>query len=163
MNEDWPVAGFDPVRRLRVLAAATPGSAMTELAIAAPAEMVWQVASDLQTEMPRLVRDFRSVTVTPDPREAQGTGERLVMHARGYLGQRARFDVIMRPGWCWMQSRFLLCGMAAAPDGSGTRFAFLGGVRTPGVTVPAPLLRLFRAAVRLDRLQSDVQRHLGHR
>lgn len=157
MNEDWPVAGFDPVRRLRVLAAATPGSAMTELAIAAPAEMVWQVASDLQTEMPRLVRDFRSVDVTP------GTGERLVMHARGYLGQRARFDVIMRPGWCWMQSRFLLCGMAAAPDGSGTRFAFLGGVRTLGVTVPAPLLRLFRAAVRLDRLQSDVQRHLGHR
>ena len=173
MNEDWPVAGFDPVRRLRVLAAVTPGSAMTELTIPAPPELVWRVASDLPTEMPRLVRDFRSVTVTsvpreapvlreaPVPRGAPGTGERLVMDARGYLGQRARFDVIMRPGWCWMQSRFLLCGMAAAPERGGTRFAFLGGIRTPGVRVPSPVLRLFRAAIRLDHLQTDIHRQLS--
>jgi hypothetical protein len=31
-----------------------------------------------------------------------------------------------------MQSRFLLCGMAAAPDPSGTRFGFLGVIRMPG-------------------------------
>lgn len=157
MNPDWPVADFDAVRRLRVMAAATPGSAITELTIAAPPELVWQVASDLQAEMPRLIRDFRSVTVTP------GSGERLVMHAHGYFGQRARFDVIMHPRWCWMQSRFLLCGMAAAPDRDGTRFAFLGGIRTPGVSVPPALLHLFRAAVRLDYLQADVQQHLTQR
>lgn len=117
---------------------------------------MWQVASNLQVEMPRLVRDFRSFTITP------GTEEHLVMHARGYLGQRARFDVVLRPGWCWMQSRFLLCGMAAAPDPAGTRFGFLGGLRVPGVTLLRSLLHLIGpAAVRLDRLQTDVQRHLG--
>jgi len=155
MNQHWPVADLDPLRKLRVMAAATPGTDMTELTIDAPPEAVWQVVSNLRVEMPRLVRDFRTVTVTP------GSGDRLVMHARGYLGQRARFDVVIRPGWCWMQSRFLLCGMAAVPDPSGTRFGFLGGIRAPGVTLLHPLLHLIGpAAVRLDRLETDVQQHL---
>jgi hypothetical protein len=155
MNQHWPVADLGPIRRLRVLAAATLGTDLTELIIDAPPELVWQTASNLQAEMPRLVRDFRSVSVSP------GDGERLVMRAQGYLGQRARFDVMIRPGWCWMQSRFLLCGMAVAPDPGGTRFGFLGGVRVPGVTLLHPLLHLIGpAAVRLDRLQADVQRHL---
>jgi hypothetical protein len=69
--------------------------------------------------------------------------------------------VVIRPGWCWMQSRFLLCGMAAAPDAGGTRFGFLGGIRAPGLGLLNPLLHLIGpAAVRLDRLQADVQRHL---
>jgi len=155
MNQNWPVADLDPLRRLRVMTAAIPGTDMTELTIDAPPEAVWQVVSNLPVEMPRLVRDFRSVTITP------GSGERLVMHARGYLGQRARFDVVIRPGWCWMQSRFLLCGMAAVPDPSGTRFGFLGGIRAPGVTLLHPLLQLVGpAAVRLGRLETDVQQHL---
>ena len=155
MNQNWPVADLDPLRRLRVMAAAIPGTDLAELTIDAPPELVWQVASNLQAEMPRLVRDFRSVTVTP------GTEERLVMHARGYLGQRARFDVLLRPGWCWMQSRFLLCGMAAAPAPGGTRFGFLGGIRAPGATLLHPLLHVIGpAAVRLDRLRTDVQQHL---
>lgn len=155
MNQNWPVADLDPLRRLRVMAAAIPGTDLAELTIDAPPEAVWQVVSNLPVEMPRLVRDFRSVTITP------GSGERLVMHARGYLGQRARFDVVIRPGWCWMQSRFLLCGMAAVPDPSGTRFGFLGGIRAPGVTLLHPLLHLVGpAAVRLGRLETDVQQHL---
>jgi hypothetical protein len=154
MNQHWPVASLDPVRRLRVMAAASPGADLTELIIDAPPELVWQTVGNLQAEMPRLVRDFASVTVSP------GRGERLVMRARGHLGQRARFDVVIRPGWCWMQSRFLLCGMAAAPDPGGTRFGFLGGIRMPGATLLHPLLRLVGpAAVRLDRLQADVRRH----
>jgi len=155
MNQHWPVADLDPVRRLRVMAAATPGTELTEVIISAPPAQVWQVASDLVAEMPRLVRDFRSVTVTP------AAGERLIMCARGYLGQRARFDVLIHPGWCWMQSRFLLCGMAAAPDPSGTRFGFLGGIRAPGASLLHPLLHLIGpAAIRLDRLQADVQQYL---
>jgi hypothetical protein len=155
MNQHWPVADLDPVRRLRVMAAATPGTGLSEWIIDAPPELVWQTASDLRVEMPRLVRDFRSVSVAP------GDGEHLVMHARGYLGQRARFDVVIRPGWCWMQSRFLLCGMAAAPDPGGTRFGFLGGIRVPGAGLLNPLFHLIGpAAVRLDRLQADVNRHL---
>jgi hypothetical protein len=44
-----------------------------------------------------------------------------------------------RPGWCWLQSRFLLLGVAAAPDGDGTRVAFTGGVRVPGRAALVPL------------------------
>jgi len=156
MTQHWPVADLDPLRKLRVMAAATAGTDLTEWTIDAPPEAVWQVASNLQVEMPRLIRDFRSVTVTP------GTGERLVMDARGYLGQRARFDVVMRPGWCWMQSRFLLCGMAAVSEGTRTRFGFLGGIRVPGARLLHPALHLIGpAAVRLGRLETDVRQHLS--
>jgi hypothetical protein len=46
--------------------------------------------------------------------------------------------VLIRPGWCWMQSRFLLRGIAAAPDPQGTRFGFLG--RAPGAALLHPLI-----------------------
>jgi hypothetical protein len=49
---------------------------------------------------------------------------------------------VLRPGWCVMQSRFLIGGMAAVPDGEGTRFAFLGGIRLPGIRLLDPVLRL---------------------
>lgn len=41
-----------------------------------------------------------------------------------------------------MQSRFLLGGLAATPEagGTGTRFAFMGGLRFPGVRLLHPLL-----------------------
>jgi hypothetical protein len=40
-----------------------------------------------------------------------------------------------------MQSRFLIGGMAAVPEGDVTRFAFLGGVRLPGMRLLDPVLR----------------------
>lgn len=42
MNQDWPVAELDPVRRMRVLAAATPGVAYAEKLIPAPFSAVWE-------------------------------------------------------------------------------------------------------------------------
>jgi uncharacterized membrane protein len=72
MNQHWPVASLDPIRRLRVMAAATPGTDLTELIIDAPPELVWQTVSNLQAEMPRLVRDFRSVTVSHYDEERLG-------------------------------------------------------------------------------------------
>jgi hypothetical protein len=61
-----------------------------------------------------------------------------------------------------MQSRFLLRGIAAAPDPQGTRFGFLGGIRAPGAALLHPLIHLTGpAAVRLDRRQTDVRRHPG--
>jgi hypothetical protein len=89
------VADLDPVRRMRVLAAATPSIA----------------------------------------------GERMTALARGRLGQRARFDVVLRPDWCVMQSGFLIGGMAAIPEADGTRFAFLGALRLPGLRLLDPVLR----------------------
>ncbi len=135
VNQDWPVAELDPVRRMRVLAAATPGVAYAEKLIPAPFSAVWEIASDLEHELPRMITDLRSFEIT------SAQGERMTVHARGWLGQRARFDVVLRPGWCVMQSRFLIGGMAAVAEGDGTRFAFLGGLRLPGIRLLDPILR----------------------
>lgn len=129
MNQHWPTADLDPIRRLQVMAAVTPGTVLAERVIPEPFDRVWAVASDLEVELPHLIRDFRTVHVTA------AADERLELRVRGYLGQRARFDVVLRPGWCWMQSRLLLGGMAAAAHPDGTRFAFLGGIRVPGIRI----------------------------
>jgi hypothetical protein len=122
----WPVADFDPIRRLRVLAAATPGTTIQEQLVAAPLDAVWAVAADLEGELPKwLFVDIASV------RTRAAGDDRWVADMRGHTGLRARFDVVLRPGWCLMQSRFLIGGMAAAAEGGGTRFAFLGGMRGP--------------------------------
>ena len=129
------MADLDPVRRMRVLAAATPGVAYAEKLIPAPFEAVWEAASDLEHELPRMITDLRSFEIT------SARGERLTARARGRLGQHARFDVVLRPGWCVMQSRFIIGGMAAVPEGQATRFALLGGLRLPGIRLLDPLLR----------------------
>ena len=102
----WPVADLDAIRRLRVLAAAAPGAFVAETVIDAPFEQVWAVAADLEHELPAYLPDVRSFTIT------RRDGERLEAHALGYAGLRARFDIVLRPGWCVMRSRFLLGGMA---------------------------------------------------
>ena len=135
MNQDWPVTELDPVRRMRVLAAAIPGVAYAEKLIPAPFSAVWDAASDLEHQLPRMITDLRSFEIT------SARAERRTARARGRLGQRASFDVVLRPGWCVMQSRFLIGGMAAAPEGESTRFAFLGGLRLPGIRLLDPMLR----------------------
>jgi len=135
MNQDWPMTELDPVRRMRVLAAATPGVAYAEKLIPAPFSAVWDAASDLEHQLPRMITDLRSFEITST------RAERMTARARGRLGQRASFDVVLRPGWCVMQSRFLIGGMAAAPEGDSTRFAFLGGLRLPGIRLLDPMLR----------------------
>lgn len=128
MTESWPVAELDPIRRLRVLAHSMPGMSYDEILLDVPYEQVWAVASDLERQLPLLITDIRRFTVT------SAAGERLEAHARSPLGLRARFDVVLRPGWCFMQSRFLVGGLAATPEGEGaTRFAFSGGLRVPGL------------------------------
>lgn len=131
---NWPVADLDPIRRLQVLAAAVPGAVVAERWIDATFERVWAVAADLERELPAYLPDVRALHIT------ERNGERLEAYARGYAGLRARFDIVLRPGWCVMRSRFLLGAMAAVPDGEGTRFAFLGGVHMPAQRVAAPAL-----------------------
>lgn len=123
-DHHWPVAEFDPVRRLRVIAATTRGASIHETVITAPLDSVWAVAADLEGELPRwLFADIRSVAVTASD------DDRLVARALGHSGLRARFNVVLRPGWCLMQSRFVLGGMAATDEAGATRFALLGGLR----------------------------------
>ena len=50
----------------------------------------------------------------------------------GLLGNRGAFEVILKPGWCLMQSRLVIGGLAATPEDGGTRFAGCGTLRLPG-------------------------------
>jgi hypothetical protein len=134
MTGAWPMAELDPVRRLTVMAAAIPGARVASRIVPAPFEDVWAVMGDLEGELGRFQPDLHRLRVTRDD------GERLEAVARGRFGLRARFDVLRRPGWCWMQSRFLLIGMAARPDPDGTLVALTGGVRVPGRAALVPVL-----------------------
>ncbi len=149
-NPSWPVAELDPVRRLRVMAAAA-GAVVVERRIPAPFEVVWAMASDLERELPRLgwyVHSLRVVHVS---------GDHLVLDVRGPMGVRDHFDAVLRPGWCWCQGRVLRVGMAATPlPGGGTLFAAAAGLRLPGAGVLRPALR--RSLVRvLDRTERHVR------
>jgi hypothetical protein len=135
MTETWPAADLDPVRRLRVLAAAVRFPVyVAETVLPVPVDRVWAVASDLERELPRCISTVRSARIT-----RAGDG-RLELLATGTLGQRARFDVVLRPGWCLMRSRFVVGAMAAVQEAEGTRFASLGGFRLPGARLAVPLL-----------------------
>jgi hypothetical protein len=99
---------------------------------------------DLEGGLGRFEPDLARVRVT------RVDGERLEAVARSRFGMRARFDVVLRPGWCWMASRFLLVGLAARADPAGTVVAMTGGLRVPG---RAALLPLFVA--RTNRRAAD--------
>ncbi|MBO1334046.1 hypothetical protein [Streptomyces sp. VRA16 Mangrove soil] len=129
----WPRADLDPVRRLRVLAAAIPGAAVTEGLIDAPYARVAALLADLEGEFGQVVTDLHRM------RLVRRSGERVELLARSRYGMRARLRGVQRPGWCWLQSRFLLVGVAAAEDAGGTRVAFTGGVRVPGRAALVPL------------------------
>lgn len=131
---DWPDAELDQVRRMRVLAASIHGVSYAEAHLAVPFERVWAYVADVETSMPALITDFRSFRITESLVTPQGTEDevRLKAKAVGLLGNRGAFDVILKPGWCLMQSRLVIGGMAAAPEGDGTRFAACGALRVPG-------------------------------
>jgi len=152
MSEHWPVADLDPIRRLQVIAATTPGVIYAEDHIAAPFGEVWAVASDLENELPRITH-VRSFEMT------EPAAGRLQGLAQSRLGMRARFDIVLRPGWCLMQSRFLIFGMAAVPEAGGTRFAGLAALHLPGARVLAPVNRRLLA----QRLGHDAIGRLSER
>ncbi|HEV7657652.1 MAG TPA: hypothetical protein VGP36_23380 [Mycobacteriales bacterium] len=132
MTRSWPTAEIDPVRRLRVMAAAVHAPMYVEEVLDAPFETVWAVASDLERELPRLVRAMRSFTIL------ERRDETMTARAVSAVGHRAAFDVVLRPGWCLMQSRYVVGGMAAVPEGGKTRFAVLGASRAVSGTVFEP-------------------------
>ncbi|MGW2251682.1 hypothetical protein ACWCXH_15985 [Kitasatospora sp. NPDC001660] len=139
---NWPTVELDPVRRVRVMAAAAGDAPMfAERHCAASFDEVWSVASDLERELPRMVTALRSFEVGP----AADGGPRLTGLATSSVGHRERFDIVLSPGWCLMQSRVLLGGTAAAPEAGGTRSALRASLRLPG---PAPAQRLLGRLVR---------------
>jgi hypothetical protein len=106
-------------------------------------------AADLEQELPTYQPHVQAFRVK------RGEGDRLEGLASGYGGLRARFDVVLRPGWRWMQSRFLLFGLAAVPVPGGTLLARAGGSRVPGTALLQPL-RARGLARELDRLERRV-------
>lgn len=144
----WPVASFDPVRRLHTLVAGIPGSVIVERVIPAPFDTVWDRVSDLEQSVPESEWHVRSLRIT------QTDGDRLNADVRGLGGIHDRFAIVLRPGWCWMQGRILVAGMAAVPVPEGTRVAWAGGLRAPGSVV-------FRLVLR--RSLTGSLRRLAHR
>ncbi|WP_159053347.1 hypothetical protein [Streptomyces regalis] len=128
MNSNWPTAELDPVRRLRVLAGGLHAVMYADAHLDLPFTEVWAVAGDLEHELPHLVPTLRAFRCYPTSEDRQ------LAWAYGPLGHRARFDVLLQTGWCLMQSRYVVGGMAAVSEGSGTRFAVLGGLRQPWST-----------------------------
>jgi hypothetical protein len=119
----------DCVARLRVMAAGLHAAMYAEERLDLPYDEVWAVAEDLAGELPHLVPFLREFRVPP------GDADRKPALAVGPLGVRSAFEVRLAPGWCLMQSRLVVGGMAAAPEGDGTRFAVLGAAR-PAVLRP---------------------------
>lgn len=92
MTENWPVAELDAIRRLQVMAATIPGTVLAESVVPTAFDRTWATAADLESALPLMIRDFRHVSVT------EIGPEHLHMDVRGRLGQRATFDVVLRPG-----------------------------------------------------------------
>ncbi|MGW8886628.1 hypothetical protein [Streptomyces sp. NPDC055749] len=101
--------------------------------MAAPYDHVGALLADLEGDFGRIAPDMRGLRVV------RRDGVRVEAVARSKYGMRARLCGEQRPGWCWLQSRFLLLGVAASPEGDGTRVAFTGGVRVPGRAALVPL------------------------
>jgi hypothetical protein len=144
----WPVADLDAVRRMRVVASALPSGAYGRLRIEAPFERVWDYLSDMERCIPDLIGFIRRFELAADATTAVATG---------LAGNRGRFTVDLRDGWCLMQDRFVVGGFAAVPDGDATLLAGCGAVRTAGIRRVVPLLFGERAVLRtLGKVRSHV-------
>ncbi|MER7467147.1 SRPBCC family protein [Streptomyces sp. NPDC097981] len=149
---------IDGVNRLRIMAAGIRGARVAEQVVPAPADTVWAVMGDLEGEFGRFQPDMRSVRVL------RRTGDRVEALARSKYGFRAHFRGVLRPGWCWLQSRFLIIGMAAAPEpGGGTRVALTGGVRVPGRAAIVPFGTARELADAMARLEARVEARVERR
>ncbi|MCF2531996.1 hypothetical protein [Yinghuangia soli] len=137
------------VGRLEVMVSGIPGARIAADVVPGDFADVWLVMGDLEGGFGRFQPDMRDLRVT------HREGERVTAYARSRFGFRARLHGVVRPGWCWLQSRFLVIGMAAEPlpDGTpGTRVALTGGVRVPGRAAIVPVgaeRELHRALTRL--------------
>ncbi|MFI6938982.1 hypothetical protein ACIBI4_06895 [Streptomyces sp. NPDC050418] len=147
--------GVDAVQRLRIMAAGVRGARVVEQVLHAPYDDVWAVMADLEGEFGRFQPDMRRVRVL------RVAGERVEALARSKYGFSAHLRGFVRPGWCWLQSRFLVIGMAAVPVAGGrTRVALTGGVRLrfPG---RSPAVVPFGTASELSRAMARLAERVG--
>lgn len=147
MADDWPAAELDNVRRLHVLASGIRGANVVEQVITAPYSVVWPALADLEGAFGQVLPDMRDVRVIGRD------GDRVTASARSRFGMRALLRGEQSDGWCWLQSRFLLIGVAARAEGVNTRVAIAAGLRVPGRAAVVPVGVRREAARSLARLQ----------
>jgi hypothetical protein len=127
---------LDPIDRLRVLAAGIPGAAMVERVLDAPFEAVWATATDFEGALSGFEIGVSAARVVARD------GDRVTLESRvPLLRLRQRVDIHLREGWCLMQGRGFVAGMAARPEGNRTRFAHLEAARVPGARLTRPLVK----------------------
>lgn len=148
MTVNWPISPVDSVRRLRALAAGVPGAYVTERVVAAPYETVWDRLVDFEGAFTQIQPDMARVRVVSH------RDDHIELRARSRYGMRAHLRGAIRPGWCWLQSRFLVVGMAAAHESdTETRVALTGGIRVPGRAAIVPIGVRRESRESLDRLE----------
>lgn len=131
----WPEARLDPVARMRALASGLPHVAVAETIFETDFESLWGFVADLETQTPRFEGAVSRIRIL------EQAGDHIVLESKGpvaALSPWIRFEVVLRPGWCLMQSRFGRVGMAARPEGPGrTRMLhFEGSTRAGRLTRP---------------------------
>jgi hypothetical protein len=141
---------LDPIARMGILAALYPGCAVVERVVDAPFDAVWAIAGDLEGGVPRFENAVERSRIVG--RE----GDRLKLLSLGKRGSERRFQVILQPGWCWMQSGRLLVAMAARAEAGRTRIAHLEGLRIGAARILRPILRR-KIAHELERIESLAQ------
>jgi hypothetical protein len=145
---------IDPIERLHLIAAGLPGAAVLERVLDAPFADVWATATDFEGALSGFeVSVGRARVVARD-------GEHVTLESRlPVLRTRQRVDIHVRDGWCLMQGRGFVAGMAARPEGERTRFAHLEAARIPGAALTRPLMRakmvLTRELPRIEKLARD--------
>jgi hypothetical protein len=108
---------IDPVRRLSVIAAGVKDATLVETILDAPYAAVWKLASDLEEGVPQFEPAVLAVQIL------ERDGERLQVVVQTARGPEIPMTVVLRDGYCLMQSEHVSIGMAARPEGDKTRFA----------------------------------------
>lgn len=115
---------IDAVDRLRIVAAGLEDTVLVEALLDAPYQSVWGLAGDLERGLPQFEPSVTAVEIV----ERHGERLRVVVDTAG--GLRLPMEVLLRDGYCLMQSKTVSVGMAARPEGDKTRFVHFE--RLPG-------------------------------
>jgi hypothetical protein len=125
-TDDWPdIAPISPVRRLGVVAFALAGAAIERRVVDADYDRLWAFIEQLDQSVPAfdpLVRALHVVARdnTARPLRVTASPGKIV------------FEVEWGDGWCLMQSKWYVVGMAAeALDDGRTLYAHMEGIRPP--------------------------------
>jgi hypothetical protein len=124
----WPEARLDPVSKMRALAAGLPHVAFRETVLNAEFDRVWNFIADLEGHTHLYEATVSRVRIL------ERRDDRLQIQTRiRPFGFWLRMNVVLRPGWCVMNSRLGEVGMAAHPEGdSRTRYFHFEGSRLLG-------------------------------